>query len=151
MVLHSELSKEGIAEDIQTYLKENSVGDTQDIMTWDALKATIRGSLISRTTYLKKLCAQESQSILDNIKKLEFLALDFEKAFDSVEFRYILYLLQHMNFGRNFITAMKEIYNKPTARIRLNNSTSNRIPINRGMRQGCPLSPLFPPMCGTSG
>lgn len=71
------------------------------------------------------------------------LALDFEKAFDLVEFIYILRLLQFMNFGTNFLTAMGGIYSKPTARIRLNGATSDRISINRGTRQGCPLSPLL--------
>lgn len=75
------------------------------------------------------------------------LALDFEEAFDSVEFNYILRLLSFMKFGTKFITAMGAIYSKLKARIRLNNMNSGRIPINRGTRQGCPLSPLLFALC----
>lgn len=38
------------------------------------------------------------------------LALDFEKAFDSVEFQYIKTLLQNMNFGRKFLTSISALY-----------------------------------------
>lgn len=75
------------------------------------------------------------------------LALDFKKAFDLVEFNYIMQLLHHMNFGDTFLLAMKAIYSKQTARIRINNTNLRRIPINRGTRQGCPLSPLLFALC----
>ncbi|XP_015267376.1 PREDICTED: neuronal acetylcholine receptor subunit alpha-9 [Gekko japonicus] len=53
-------------------------------------------------------------------KETLLLALDFEKAFDSVEIPYIMSLLQKMGFGTNFLRVIKTIYAKNTARIRVN-------------------------------
>lgn len=75
------------------------------------------------------------------------LSLDFEKAFDSVEYNYIIWLLQHMNFGPKFLTAMRAIYDQPRATIKLNNARSDFIPIIRGTCQSCPLSPLLFALC----
>ncbi|XP_015272169.1 PREDICTED: epithelial chloride channel protein-like [Gekko japonicus] len=46
------------------------------------------------------------------------LALDFEKAFDSVEPLYIVSLFKKMGFGGNFLRAIQAIYSSNTARIR---------------------------------
>lgn len=48
-----------------------------------------------------------------------------------------------MNFGTRFMTVMEAIYNKPKAKIKLNNARSGFILINQGTHQGCPLSPLL--------
>lgn len=71
------------------------------------------------------------------------LLLDVEKAFDRVEHGYILSLLQHMNFGPHFITAIKAIYATPTASVKVNRLKSERFAISRGTWQGCPLLPLL--------
>lgn len=71
------------------------------------------------------------------------LSLEVEKAFDRVEHGYILSLLQCMNFGMHFITAIRSIYATPTASVRVNGLQSGRFPVSRGTRQGCPLSPLL--------
>lgn len=52
-----------------------------------------------------------------------------------------------MNFGDKFLTAMRAIYNKPKAKIKLNNIRSDFMSINRGTRQGCPISPLLFALC----
>ena len=41
------------------------------------------------------------------------LFLDFEKAFDSVEYKFIFKTLEKLNFGPNFIGMIKTLYNKP--------------------------------------
>lgn len=62
------------------------------------------------------------------------LFLDFYKAFDTVEHRFIFSSLELFGFGPNFISAMKMLYKDI-------NSTSKRFSIHRGVRQGCPISP----------
>lgn len=87
---------------------------------------------------LIQLCNREKrESIL--------LSLDFEKAFDSVEFLYINELLVNMNFGTSFIATMQTIYNHSVASVRVNDQTSAKFEINRGTRQGCPLPPYYLP------
>lgn len=95
---------------------------------------------IRKTLNLIRHCKQQQiQSLL--------LALDFEKAFDSVEFLYLQRLLHHMGFGDNFKQAIAVMYQSPTAKLRINNQKSQKFPIGSGTRQGCPLSPLLFALC----
>lgn len=73
----------------------------------------------------------------------DLLSLGFEKVFDSVEFKFIGYLMERMNFGESFLNIILTIYRQSFAKIRANSTTSDLFPINRGTRQGCPLSPLL--------
>ena len=69
--------------------------------------------------------------------------LDFEKAFDSVEWNFIYETLQKFNFGHVFINWIKTIYANASARIKNNGWLSQDIRIERGIRQGCPVSALL--------
>ena len=66
--------------------------------------------------------------------------IDFEKAFDSVEWSYIDQVLQSFNFGPNFIHWTKIMYNEITSCVMNNGYSSRFFGVTRGIRQGCPLS-----------
>ena len=68
------------------------------------------------------------------------LFLDFEKAFDSLEGHFIFAALKRMNFGSNFINAVKALYSNISSCILNNGLTSTYFCVNRGVRQGDPLS-----------
>ena len=46
------------------------------------------------------------------------LFLDFEKAFDSVEYNFMFKTLEKFNFGEQFINMIKLLYNKPVFKIK---------------------------------
>lgn len=48
-----------------------------------------------------------------------------------------------MGFGPCFIATLRALYEQSTARIPLNGSLTRSFPISRGIRQGCPISPLL--------
>uniref|UniRef100_A0A2D4KYH2 Reverse transcriptase domain-containing protein n=1 Tax=Micrurus paraensis TaxID=1970185 RepID=A0A2D4KYH2_9SAUR len=48
-----------------------------------------------------------------------------------------------MNFGRKFSKMLNLIYATQTARIMINGEITNTFEIKKGVRQGCPLSPLL--------
>ena len=72
------------------------------------------------------------------------IAYDFQQAFDSIDHTYMLQTLRQFNFGPNFVHFIKNIYTNRTSMVMNKGFLTKRIPINRGILQGCPISlPLF--------
>ncbi len=70
-------------------------------------------------------------------------SLDVEKAFDRLEWNYMWAVLQCFGFGEHFISMIKTLYHSPAASVITGNIISPSFPLQRGTRQGCPLSPLL--------
>lgn len=51
--------------------------------------------------------------------------------------------MQKFGFHQTFITTIRALYNDPRARIKINGNISNSFGLERGTRQGCPISPLL--------
>jgi hypothetical protein len=67
-------------------------------------------------------------------------SIDFEKAFDSINWTFLLKSLESFNFGNTFISYIQTMYKNIEATV-INNGTSNNFfKIHKGVRQGCPLS-----------
>ena len=71
------------------------------------------------------------------------LALDFRKAFDTLEWTLIQYALQKFNFGEGIRRWVEIFYNDVESTILNNAFATNWIKPTRGVRQGCPLSPFL--------
>ncbi len=52
-------------------------------------------------------------------------------------------VLQCFGFGEHFISMIKTLYHSPAASVITGNIISPSFPLQRGTRQGCPLSPLL--------
>lgn len=72
-----------------------------------------------------------------------FLFLDIKKAFDTVLWPYLSYVLQCWGFGPHFLSWISSLYDKPKAYVKYAGYKSTTFDICRGTRQGCPLSPLI--------
>ncbi|CAH2098347.1 unnamed protein product [Euphydryas editha] len=66
--------------------------------------------------------------------------VDFNKAFDTLEHEYIWDALHSQGIQGKYIRILRNIYSKSTARVKLDR-TSEEFPIERGVRQGDPISP----------
>ena len=73
--------------------------------------------------------------------------LDFTKAFDSLEWNFLLKTLRFFNFGPSFIKWIETIYYQPVACVKNNGHFSDTFGISRGIRQGCPVSALLFIVC----
>uniref|UniRef100_A0A3B1J8J0 Reverse transcriptase domain-containing protein n=1 Tax=Astyanax mexicanus TaxID=7994 RepID=A0A3B1J8J0_ASTMX len=71
------------------------------------------------------------------------LFLDFYKAFDCVEHPFIMQTLAHFGFGPKFLNIVEMLYNNINSSVSLARGTSPRFQVKRGIRQGCPASPLL--------
>jgi hypothetical protein len=71
------------------------------------------------------------------------IKLDLSKAFDRVNWLYIRMLLIHLGFGLYFVNWIMACLNSVSFSILLNGSATDFFQAERGIRQGCPLSPLL--------
>uniref|UniRef100_A0A671UBE6 Reverse transcriptase domain-containing protein n=1 Tax=Sparus aurata TaxID=8175 RepID=A0A671UBE6_SPAAU len=71
------------------------------------------------------------------------LFLDFYKAFDTIEHNFRFQSLKVFGFGNNFVDIVCMFYRDIYSSVLINLNTSKRFQINRGVRQGCPISPFL--------
>ena len=71
------------------------------------------------------------------------LFIDFEKAFDSLEWDFITKALNAFNFGPNVKKWISIFYNGVQSAVMNGGFLTTYFNISRGVRQGCPLSPLL--------
>ena len=72
-----------------------------------------------------------------------FLFLDQEKAFDRVNHEFLFKTMKAFGIGDRFIKWVQTIYSNATSILNVNGHFSDKIPLKRGVRQGCPLSALL--------
>uniref|UniRef100_A0A803J749 Reverse transcriptase domain-containing protein n=1 Tax=Xenopus tropicalis TaxID=8364 RepID=A0A803J749_XENTR len=71
------------------------------------------------------------------------LSLDAQKAFDRLNWKYMFAVLEKLRLPKPYITGLKQLYTTHTAQVTIMGTHSDRIVIQGGTRQGCPMSPLI--------
>ena len=71
------------------------------------------------------------------------LSLDQEKAFDRVDWGFMLSTLRTMGFGESFVNWVRLFYTNVQSAVNVNGYLSSFFSLSRGVHQGCPLSPLL--------
>jgi len=71
------------------------------------------------------------------------LFIDFRKAFDTIEWDFIKNCLKLFNFGSDIQKWIKILYNNVSSCVLNNGFASEFFHLERGVRQGCPLSGLL--------
>ncbi|KAH9274112.1 hypothetical protein BASA83_003414 [Batrachochytrium salamandrivorans] len=95
-------------------------------------------------------CVGQVVSLVDIIQRRQnaginthVLFIDIRKAFDTVPVGALLWKLQNMGFPRRTLAFLKALYTSSSARARAESLLSDPFPVQRGVRQGCPLSGLL--------
>ncbi|XP_050222663.1 uncharacterized protein LOC126672753 [Mercurialis annua] len=76
-------------------------------------------------------------------EKLLVLKLDFQKAFDTIDWMYLLTVMRCMGFPQLWIDWMFYCLSSSTTSILVNGSPVEPITLQRGVRQGDPISPYL--------
>lgn len=83
------------------------------------------------------------QKCLDMNKEIYMGFIDYEKAFDRVRHERLINLLRESQLDEQDVRIIKNLYWNQVAVISSEGTTSEDIKIQRGVRQGCVLSPLL--------
>jgi ribonuclease HI len=71
------------------------------------------------------------------------VSLDQEKAYDKIDHEYLWRVLEKNNFPEEFIKKIKNLYGQAETSVMVNGVVPKPIKIERGVRQGCPMSCLL--------
>ena len=69
--------------------------------------------------------------------------LTLKKTFDTIEWPFIQNVLRHFNFGQVIRKLVSILYSDVESAVINGGYTTNYFKVSRGVRQGCPLSPLL--------
>ena len=73
----------------------------------------------------------------------KIICIDFKKAFDTVSRNFLFKTLQSFGFGHSFIQWICTFYKNISSRVLNNGFSTATFPVERGVRQGDPLSTYF--------
>lgn len=110
-----------------------------------SLISPTRSTFIANRQILDRVLA--ISKIVDLAKKRGddclILKVDFEKAYDSVNWGFIKYLLTRMGFCDKWLGWMPACVFKGYVLVLINGSTSEEVRLEKGLRKGDPLAPFL--------
>ncbi|KAJ8457104.1 hypothetical protein ONZ45_g18449 [Pleurotus djamor] len=100
----------------------------------------VPGRQISEQTQLLRLLMDHADATETNGI---IVALDQEKAYDKIEHDYLWRVMKRFDFPERFTNTVKSLYENAETSVMINGFLSETYKINRGVRQGDPLSCLL--------
>ncbi|GKV04880.1 hypothetical protein SLEP1_g16977 [Rubroshorea leprosula] len=130
----------GVMYKVIAKLLANRIGSVLDGIIGENQMAFIKGRQMVDSIVI----ANETIDEAKRKKKASFLfKIDFEKAYDKVCWEFLDYMMARMGFESKWRRWISECLKTAEASILLNGSTTRQVKINKGLRQGDPLSPYL--------
>ncbi|MCP4114889.1 MAG: reverse transcriptase family protein, partial [Desulfobacteraceae bacterium] len=98
-------------------------------------------SCLSASMALKILMARRMKKGQE--KPFHVAYLDISKAYDTVDHEKLWEILGGMGIRGNWLENMKKLYKDNVLKSMLPSGKTRGVPMRRGIRQGCPLSPIL--------
>ncbi|GMJ11562.1 hypothetical protein HRI_004825400 [Hibiscus trionum] len=114
-------------------------GVLQDIIS-DTQFAFVAGRQILDCSFLANEAVDYIQRM--GLKGLVFKT-DFRRAYDSVDWDFLIFILKKMGCGPRWCNWIYQCISTASMSILVNGSPTPRFPLGRGLLQGCPLSPML--------
>jgi hypothetical protein len=107
--------------------------------------------VVNQTTFIKRRCIHDNfvyvQQVVKDLHRRKisaiFIKLGISKAFDYVNWPYMLDIMSHLGFGERWINWISTMWCSASSCFLLNGESGKRILHCRGVRQGDPLSPML--------
>jgi hypothetical protein len=88
-----------------------------------------------------------ANEVIEEARRLKreviFLKVDFEKAYDSVDWDFLEFVMSKMNFPSKLRKWIRESLSSAMISVLINGSPTKEFKMERGLRQGDPLSPFL--------
>jgi hypothetical protein len=106
---------------------------------------------INQASFIRKRCIHDNfvfvQQVIRQLHKKKdttlFIKLDIAKAFDSVNWPFLIQVMTHLGLGQRWRDWITTLWNTSSSSFLVNGVPGNRIIHCRGVRQEDPLSPML--------
>ncbi|GKV07538.1 hypothetical protein SLEP1_g19298 [Rubroshorea leprosula] len=130
----------GVMYKVVAKLLANRISSVLGSIIGESQMAFIRGRQMVDSIVI----ANETIDAANRNKKASFMfKMDFEKAYDKVCWEFLDYMMLRMDFDPKWRRWIKECLKTTEVSVLLNGNTTRQVNINKGLRQGDPLSPYL--------
>jgi retron-type reverse transcriptase len=106
---------------------------------------------MNQTTFIQKRCLHDNfiyvQKVIKDLHKKKkpslFIKLDIFKAFDTINWSYLLYIVNHLGFTQKWRNWISSLWCTTSSAFLVNGIPDKKFFHCKGVRQGDPLSPMI--------